>query len=336
MINNKTDWFGYVDNFKKIEHIDTLCIFENRIKDALVTIGIPTFKRSKTIIDTIESAIKQECHFPYEIIILDNNPERNDETENVVSQYINTHNISYYKNEENVGMAGNWNRLFTLSQAKWVTLLHDDDMISPSFLEDMVSVANDFNADVVNSGFLFWNEKKECKPEFKHYKNDKIFKSTLSLNFYGHQAGMPTGIIYKREMFIAEGGFNQDFFPSLDYVCHAKLSYKHNFFLYSKKLTLYRFSQNESSKITTKEKYIALNYAFQSFIGKMLNYPKWYVNLYIRLVAGYGIKKIDKDFLYIDNKKISKVNYIGKLLRFLIPKLALLYIYRKNLVTRYK
>lgn len=328
MVNND-DWFEYVDNFKKIEDIPSYCIFENRVKDALVTIGIPTYKRSRTIIDAINSSIEQNCSFSYDIIVLDNNPDRNDETEIVMNNYSNAPMVSYYKNIENLGMGGNWNRLFSLASSKWVVLLHDDDMLDPSFLQEMISVANKYEADVVNSAFLLWYEEREIRPVCKREKNSKVILSTLSMNFFGHLSGMPSGILYKRDVYIKEGGVNQDYFPSLDYVFHTKLSMKYRFLIYSKKLTTYRLSLNESNQIETKKKCLLIDYQFRDYIGELLELPKWFVSLYNNLVAGMRIKDIGIDSIYIGTNCIHQNSLFQRVLYSFIYRFFVWYYDKK-------
>ena len=65
-------------------------------------------------------------------MVVDNNPERECETEQLLREYKAIPNLFYYKNTENVGMTGNWNKLFELSQTNFVVMLHDDDLINPS------------------------------------------------------------------------------------------------------------------------------------------------------------------------------------------------------------
>lgn len=80
---------------------------------------------------------------------MDNNPERGCETEKLMMSYSNNPMISYYKNADNLGMVGNWNRLFTLAKGKYVVMLHDDDLLLPTFLSECVKLAKRLNADLI-------------------------------------------------------------------------------------------------------------------------------------------------------------------------------------------
>jgi len=150
MIDQHTDFFEYVDNFAKTAHIPSIPIFESNL-DYIpdITIAIPTYKRADLLKEAIDSAINQIDYTNYDIIVVDNNPERGCETEKLMMTYSNNPMISYYKNADNLGMVGNWNRLFTLAKGKYVVMLHDDDLLLPTFLSECVKLAKRLNADLI-------------------------------------------------------------------------------------------------------------------------------------------------------------------------------------------
>jgi hypothetical protein len=41
--------------------------------------------------------------------------------------------VEFHGSEENLGLAGNWNRCIRLSRGRWVHLLHQDDLVLPGF-----------------------------------------------------------------------------------------------------------------------------------------------------------------------------------------------------------
>ena len=332
-LSQNTDFFAYEDNFKKKESIQSICIYNNRAVDSLVTIGIPTYRRAATLKDSIESAIAQVCDFHYEIIIVDNNPERNDETEVLMNEYKSHPHVSYYKNALNLGMGGNWNRIVELSRTPWVAFLHDDDMIAPSFLKDMINVAKEYNADVVNSGFLFWFENKEEKPQFEFNKTRyPVIRSTLGANFFSNRAGMPTGILCKREVYINEGGVNDAYYPSIDWVFSSNLSEKCTFLLYEKKLTIYRYSMNAMRKKETLEAYIPVNYFFTLYVGNRLDYPKWFVNVYSKMETRFFVSKLGGKRYNLNGMAFKPASFLGKSFYLLIVMIARRYFDRKDLI----
>ena len=84
MIEQKTDLFEYVDNFAKTAHITSIPIFEAQLDyTPEITIAIPTYKRTELLKEAIDSAINQTDYANYDILVVDNNPERGCETENL-------------------------------------------------------------------------------------------------------------------------------------------------------------------------------------------------------------------------------------------------------------
>lgn len=333
MLKQDTDFFAYEDNFKKKEGISSICVYENRADDSLVTIGIPTYKRASTLKESIDSAITQCCNFNYDIIVVDNNPERNDETEILMKDYASNLHISYYKNTQNLGMGGNWNRIAELSKTTWVVFLHDDDLLAPSFLADMIKVATQYQADVVNSAFKLWYEKKGNKPELVFKKKAyQIIRSTLEANFFTNRAGMPTGILCKREVYIKEGGVKDDYYPSIDWIYSSRLSSKYRFLLYEKELTIYRYSLNAMRKKETLEAYLPVNYLFTHYVGNILRYPRRFVNVFARLLTRFTVAQIGKEKYSLYGREFKPISLVERYLYLLIIYIASIYFNRKNLL----
>ena len=136
MADKQNDFFKIEDHFKETDNIPSIPVFENHLTEVpRFTIAIPTYKRNKYLREALESAINQITNEPYEIIVVDNNPERDDDTELLMTRYKDVKGLSYYKNSENLGMFGNINRCFTINPSQYIILLHDDDVISKNFLE---------------------------------------------------------------------------------------------------------------------------------------------------------------------------------------------------------
>lgn len=245
-VDKNTDFYKYVDCFARTEHIPTTCIFNGTThQDADITIIIPTFKRIDTLEETLESALNQVGYEDYQIFVVDNNPERNDVTELFMQKYQGGR-VSYFKNNENLGLCGNWNRCFTLAQSKWVCLLHDDDTIRPEFFSTMVPYLN----TLPDVGILQSRKYRDRNngAEF-NVKYKRAVDKWCELDFYtGQTIDVPSGIIYNRDKVISLGGFNIDYSSSLDYCFNVRFTANYNVYVVNKPLTWYREGETNYSK----------------------------------------------------------------------------------------
>lgn len=275
MINENTDFFSYVDNFAKINDIESIRVYGNENPLVEFTIAIPTYKRAKYLKEAIDSALNQDCSFAYNVIVVDNNPERNDDTEDLMNLYKGKRNLCYYKNTDNLGMGGNWNRLFQLAKSKWVIMLHDDDMLYTHYL----STCSCLLSKLEDVGIL--KPKEDRINAYKHVSKKRT-KKIRSLDFYyGNSFGTPSGMLFNREMVIEIGGFNQDFYPSLDYCFNVLFSFTHNIYYYDEPLTFYRIEVNESMKIETQRQWLIIDSYLIRQLLKKYDFPNWVIRNFV-------------------------------------------------------
>lgn len=96
-----------------------------------ITIAIPVFDRYEFFESALNSALNQTVGCA--VIVVDNNSPHTRFQDYVVS--LGNSNVTYFKNDINLGMIGNWNRCLELVTTKWITILHDDDLLYPNFVE---------------------------------------------------------------------------------------------------------------------------------------------------------------------------------------------------------
>lgn len=110
------------------------------MNNKLLSICIPTYNRSKYLIELLESLIPQispETEEKIEVIISDNCSE--DGTCEKLKKYLNDYPfIKYYKNEKNIGFDGNILKLVDLANGKYIQLMGDDDQYTDGAIEDIL------------------------------------------------------------------------------------------------------------------------------------------------------------------------------------------------------
>lgn len=112
------------------------------MNNPLVTIAIPTYK-STFLKESIQSALNQTYRNLEVIVVDDCSPES---IESIV-RAIKDNRISYYRNEKNLGgedPGNNWNKCLSLSKGEYFCLLCDDDMYEPTFVEEMLKLAEKY------------------------------------------------------------------------------------------------------------------------------------------------------------------------------------------------
>ena len=99
----------------------------------MVSMGMPVYNGGCYIREAIEGLLGQSYE-NFELIISDNGST--DETMDICEEYARSDSrIRVYHNEENVGAAANYNRVFALSRGKYFKWAAHDDICRAGFLE---------------------------------------------------------------------------------------------------------------------------------------------------------------------------------------------------------
>jgi len=101
-----------------------------------VTIGLPTFNRAKFLGQTIKLILEQTFQ-DFELIVSDDASA--DGTARAVSQFTDSR-ILYHRNQFNLGIPGNLNKILELSSGEYIVILHDHDIFHKELIERMVNV----------------------------------------------------------------------------------------------------------------------------------------------------------------------------------------------------
>ncbi len=253
------------NNFELYKDVVSICIKDSKLeKLPEISICIPTYRRASTLKETIESALSQDTDIAYEIIIVDNNPERGDETEKILEKYNNVNNLSYYKNSNNIGMAGNWNRLFELAKAPWVLMIHDDDLVLPQYISVICQYLNP-NIGCIIPQRIVLQEGKYINYNLNHRLSllfGKMKRCYTIHNLYGTLSA-PSGCLFNKNAVKMNGGFDETYYPSIDFAFYVLLSRNTKVYKLNETLYIYRFGVNESMKPETLAKFLELDYTIK-------------------------------------------------------------------------
>jgi glycosyltransferase involved in cell wall biosynthesis len=107
-----------------------------RTERPLVSVGLPVYNGERYLAKALEAMLAQDLR-DFELVISDNASE--DRTEAIARAYADRDpRVRYHRNERNLGLAGNFNRVFELSRGKYFKWTAHDDWHPPRTLRACV------------------------------------------------------------------------------------------------------------------------------------------------------------------------------------------------------
>jgi glycosyltransferase involved in cell wall biosynthesis len=97
----------------------------------LITYAIPYYSGLDFLEQALKSVISQENPNWLAIVVDDCG---GDDAEELVKSF-KDERVSFFRNDVNLGLAGNWNKALALSSTELVTLLHSDDELEPTYTD---------------------------------------------------------------------------------------------------------------------------------------------------------------------------------------------------------
>ncbi len=182
-----------------------------------ISICIPTYNRSDLLKKTLISVTRQTVK-PYEVIVADNCSQ--DNTEEVAKSFPG---VVYYRNEKNLGLAGNSNRCIQFAKGEFVTILHSDDLIAPNWHEYWLSVLSrykDSDIGVFFSSIFTIDSDGRAKIVYRIFSEERVlapgeaFRELWSRNMCGLPAS--GSIIFRKSIFNDIGGYVEELSTEAD------------------------------------------------------------------------------------------------------------------------
>ena len=145
-----------------------------------VSIGLPVYNGEKYLEKALDSILNQS-YKDFELIISDN--ASTDGTKRICESYLNKDNrIRYYRSDNNMGAAWNFNRVFQLSSGKYFKWAAHDDVLTSDFLLRCVEVMDkDPSIVLCHSKIQIINEKEEVIKDHPH-SSDNINKHLTNIS----------------------------------------------------------------------------------------------------------------------------------------------------------
>ena len=176
-----------------------------------VSVIVPTYKRNKYITRALDSILSQD-YSDIEIVVIDDNGEGSEdqiETEKTLSKYIESRQIVYIKNKQNVGGAIARNNGILASSGDYITFLDDDDVYLPGKISIQVQEMEKNGWDLcVMDGETYNNKGERLSHKVQPIENGMSQKEILKAHITKHITGTNV-FMYKREALLKIGMFDQ-------------------------------------------------------------------------------------------------------------------------------
>ena len=183
----------------------------------VVSVIIPVFNRSLVITRAINSVLHQSFK-NFELIVVDDGST--DETEIILSSFINSGAIHYFK-QNNLGVSAARNLGASKAQGEWLAFLDSDD----EWLVDKLQTQLDFfkinkNLQIAYGEELWIRNGVKVNKKIIHQKfGGWIFDKCIQQCFIA-----PSSVILKASLFLEMGGFDESFQVCEDYDLWLKIS----------------------------------------------------------------------------------------------------------------
>ena len=117
----------------------------------ILTIAIPTYNRGEILKKSIERLLSEieGLEDKVDILISDNNSD--DNTKKIIEAFLdNGVDLIYNRNDENLGMDGNFIYCFENARSKYVWLLGDDDLIKMNELKYIIGLLENHEPGLIH------------------------------------------------------------------------------------------------------------------------------------------------------------------------------------------
>ena len=233
----------------------------------LVSICIPAYNGARFLRQCIDSILAQ-TFADFELLVVDD--QSSDDTLSIVESYAaQDPRIRVLRNEQNLGLVGNWNRCVELARGEWIKFVFQDDLIAPGCIERMLSACETDTALVACAReFLFDPETtqevrewylgsestiREAWGKEKKISAEKFCQATLR-QLGTNLIGEPTAVLLHRRVFQIFGDFNPVLIMSCDLEYWARVAVHTGLMVIAEPLATFRVhggatsSENRASR----------------------------------------------------------------------------------------
>lgn len=291
--------------------------------EPLISICIPTYNGSQYIEKCIESCLAQSYR-NIEIIVCDDCSS--DSLLNVLNPYLKKDcRITFYQNEKNLGLVGNWNKCMNYASGEYIKWLFQDDWMDVNAIEEFVEIANKGYDFIVSKRNFILNElatdedkmyySKKVKTLENYFNQDEIgwyfptskikdiVVSNIALNFIAE----PSLIFFKRKLIKEVGLYDHLFHQICDLEYNMRLASKVGVYVLNKPICHFAIHAQSTTNANVNNKYFQLRFIEQAYYA----YKLIHHNSFKSIQNLFSLKQKLKLILYYKYRMHEAKRYIS-------------------------
>ncbi len=177
------------------------------------TVVIPVRNRAKTICDAVDSVLKQETTFPFNLIVVDNHST--DQTTALLRQYTDNRMIHLIPERTDLGIGGCWNEaIFHAECGRFAVQLDSDDLYIDTFtLQRVIDKFHEEKCAMVIGSYQMCDFMLNAIPpgliDHKEWSPDNGPNNALRINGLGAPRAFYTPVI--REVRLPNTSYGEDY-----------------------------------------------------------------------------------------------------------------------------
>lgn len=264
------------------------------------SIMIPTYNRCMLLKRAVLSAVNQIGFDEYEVVVVDNCSDSYQfECARLFILSLLPRNIKLFRNKKNLGMFQNWNMCIIIARAEFMTILNDDDLLSPYFCCHL-DKTDKYNL-VIFKNRIQSIESDCCK--FDCDRDADIQILTRGDFMIGNPANGSLGVIFNKNSALDIGGYIEKCWPTSDYDFLYRYYCRFGGAIVNSVQCVYGWGVNESLSIVVIRGFLLNDYNFRSEIIR-----KFSPNEFIRIIS-YFINKMQSYAIAISHYEEINKNF---------------------------
>lgn len=268
------------------------------MQQPLVSVCIPAYNSAKTIVATMRSVLEQ-TYEEMELIVVDDRSK--DDTWQVITDVKQRYEeedrdgpkktIRLYQNENNLGMAGNWNRCLELCRGKYMKLLCADDLLDETLTAREVEIMERYpEVNLVQTDTKFIDIHDRTTGYYRRYHRSGVVDGKAPCRFSlftRDYLGAPLANLIRRSAYETWGGFDPSFVYIVDYDFFMKLCCRGKIYIIHEPLNAFRIRRDSNTGQVMNgdqgEVYVAEHRRLVEKYADELNLSPWQVELSVKI-----------------------------------------------------